>query len=89
MRVDYLFLITSTKTAIMYHSDLREEIKFLKARLLYKTKKLNEAKLANIDPEMQSILQHEVKELEEKLNLCQTEADAQAESENEENNKSD
>jgi DNA repair exonuclease SbcCD ATPase subunit len=77
------YIYHHNKTATMYHPDLREEIKFLKARLLYKTKKLDEARAANLGPEKLSELNDLIKELEEKLHLCQTEVDAQAESDNE------
>jgi hypothetical protein len=68
----------------MYHPDLREEIKFLKARLLYKTKKLNEAVAANDDPEKVNALTTDVAEIQEKLSLCQTEVDAQDKNEDDE-----
>ena len=60
----------------MYHPDLREEIKFLKARLLYKTKKLDESIAAKEGPEKLALLKKEVQEIEEKLHVCQVEMDA-------------
>jgi DNA repair exonuclease SbcCD ATPase subunit len=68
----------------MYHPDLREELRFLKARLLYKTKKLDEAIASNNDPEKIAQLKQEIKEIEEKLHICETEADADEKSSNEE-----
>lgn len=62
----------------MYHSDLREEIRFLTARLLYKTKKLDEA-MAAADSEKAAILQGQILEIEEKIQVCQAEAAAQEE----------
>jgi hypothetical protein len=66
----------------MYHPDLREEIRFLKARLLYKTKKLEEATATNSGPEIIAGLATQIKEMVDKMAGCQTKVEAQEESEN-------
>ncbi len=67
----------------MYHPYLREEVRFLKARLLYKVKKLDEAVAASNDGEQIDKLKSDVAEIETKLQICYEEMKAQGEEENE------
>ena len=59
----------------MYHYDIREEIRFLTARLLYKIKKLDEA-VAAVSNEKALVLREQILEIEEKIQICQAEAAA-------------
>jgi hypothetical protein len=63
----------------VYHPDLRQEIEFLKARLLYKTKKLDEAVLNTGDSERIETLKEQILLIETKLQICREESKAQDE----------
>lgn len=78
--------LASTSTGLaylarVYHSDIRQEIGYLKARLLYKLKKLDEAMANGESPQRIDALKEQVREIDEKLQACREEARAQNESE--------
>lgn len=60
----------------MFHPDLREEIRYLNARLLYKTKKRDEA-LAEGDNEKATALLKQIQEIEEKIEICNVKVGAE------------
>ena len=61
----------------MYHFDLRKEIAFLHAQLEYKRRKLGEALQANTSISELNPLYSEIKEIEQKLQICFEEANTQ------------
>ena len=66
----------------MYHSDLRKEISYLQAQLDYKRRKISEGFRNKIAFEQLEKLYDEIREVEQKLQVCFEESKAQAEESN-------
>jgi hypothetical protein len=61
----------------MFYHDLHEEIRYLKSRLLYKTKKLDEAVLSKESEERIVSIKEQIKDIEQKLQICTEELRSQ------------
>lgn len=68
----------------MYYHDLKQEINYLKSRLSYKLKRLDEAELAKEGNAMTQRIKEQIREIEEKLQVCKEELRSQEETENKE-----
>lgn len=68
----------------MFYHDLHEEVRYLKSRLHYKSKKLEEALSSSEEAEAIKILQTQIKEIEQKLQVCNEELRSQNDTINEE-----
>jgi len=68
----------------MYYHDLSKEIQYLKSRLLYKTKRLDEAVASSQSEESIDNIRLQIRELEEKIALCSEELKSQDDAEGEE-----
>lgn len=66
----------------MFYHDLNEEIRYLKSRLTYKKKKLDEALLTRENEEAIKKIKEQITEVEEKLQICTEELQSQNDSMN-------